>query len=52
MTDKWYLQDLEQQISYRKRMVIIDPKGQCEFYCHYWEVNLCHKPEPMKLQKV
>ena len=31
MTDKWFLQDIEQQISYRKRMVIIDPKGQCEF---------------------
>lgn len=31
MTDKWFLQELEQQLKHRKRTVILDPKGQCGF---------------------
>lgn len=31
MTDKWFLQDIEHQLKSRKRMVISDPKGLCEF---------------------
>lgn len=31
MTDKWFLQDIEHQLQLRKRVVIIDPKGQCDF---------------------
>lgn len=31
MIDKWFLQDIEHQLKHRKRMVILDPKGQCDF---------------------
>jgi len=31
MTDKWFLQDIEHQLLHRKRVVILDPKGQCAF---------------------
>ena len=31
MTDKWFLQDIEHQLQLRNRVVIIDPKGQCDF---------------------
>ncbi|MBF0396857.1 MAG: PglZ domain-containing protein [Desulfobacterales bacterium] len=31
MIDKWFLEDIENQIKYRKRIVILDPKGQCGF---------------------
>ena len=31
MTDKWFLQDIEHQLQLRNRVVIIDPKGQCNF---------------------
>ncbi|MDD3321427.1 MAG: PglZ domain-containing protein [Paludibacter sp.] len=31
MTDKWFLQDIEHQLQLRNRVVVIDPKGQCEF---------------------
>lgn len=31
MIDKWFLADLEQQMKRRKRVVIIDPAGQCGF---------------------
>lgn len=31
MTDIWFLQDIEFNLKQRKRVVIIDPKSQCEF---------------------
>ncbi len=31
MTENWFLQDIEHHIKPRKRVVILDPKGQCEF---------------------
>jgi hypothetical protein len=31
MTDKWFIQDIEHQLKSRKRMVLLDPKGQCGF---------------------
>jgi len=31
MTDKWFLQDIEHQLKNRKRVVILDPKGECGF---------------------
>ncbi|MFA4851032.1 MAG: hypothetical protein WC599_00750 [Bacteroidales bacterium] len=31
MTDKWFIQDIEHQLKSRKRVVILDPKGQCGF---------------------
>ncbi|MBK8854962.1 MAG: hypothetical protein IPN10_12880 [Saprospiraceae bacterium] len=31
MTDKWIIQDIEKQIAQRKRVVIIDPKGECAY---------------------
>lgn len=31
MTDKWIIQDIEKQIAKRKRVVIIDPKGECAY---------------------
>lgn len=31
MTDKWFLQEVEQQLLHRNRVVIIDPKEQCVF---------------------
>lgn len=31
MTDKWFLQDIEHQLQHRNKVVVIDPKGQCEF---------------------
>ncbi len=31
MTDKWFLQDIQHQLHFRNRVVIIDPKGQCDF---------------------
>lgn len=31
MTDKWFLQELEQQLKHRNRAVILDPKGKCSF---------------------
>lgn len=31
MTDNWFLQDIEHHLKQRKRVVIIDPKSQCEF---------------------
>jgi hypothetical protein len=31
MTDKWILQDIEQSLAKRNRVVIIDPKGQYQF---------------------
>jgi len=32
MTDNWFIQDIEYQLKSRKRVVIIDPKGQCGFF--------------------
>ena len=34
MIDKWFLADLEQQMKRRKRVVILDPTGQCGFLLH------------------
>jgi len=31
MTDNWIIQDIEKQIALRKRVVIIDPSGECAF---------------------
>jgi hypothetical protein len=31
MIDKWFLEDIEQQIKMRKRVVILDPKSECGF---------------------
>lgn len=31
MTDNWFLQDIEHSLKQRKRVVIIDPKSECEF---------------------
>jgi len=32
MTDNWFIKDIEYQLKSRKRVVIIDPKGQCGFF--------------------
>lgn len=39
MTDKWFLQDIEHQLKKRKRVVILDPNGQCEFLLPFLESN-------------
>lgn len=31
MIDKWFLEDIEHQLKLRKRVVILDPKSECEF---------------------
>lgn len=31
MTDKWIIQDIEKHITQRKRVVILDPTGQCNY---------------------
>lgn len=31
MTDHWFIQEIEHKLKSRKRVVIIDPKGQCGF---------------------
>lgn len=31
MTDKWFIQDIEHQLKKRKRVVLLDPRGQCGF---------------------
>lgn len=31
MTDTWFIQDIEKQISHRDRVVVIDPVARCEF---------------------
>ena len=31
MIEKWFLQDIEQQLQFRNKVCIIDPKGQFEF---------------------
>lgn len=31
MTDKWFLQDIEKSLDQHKRVVVIDPSGECEF---------------------
>lgn len=37
MTDKWFLQELEQQLKHRNRAVVLDPKGQCGFLLPFIE---------------
>ncbi len=31
MTDKWIIQDIEKHVNHRKRVVILDPTGQCSY---------------------
>lgn len=31
MTDNWFIQDIEHHLKHRKRVVILDPTGQCSF---------------------
>lgn len=39
MTDTWFIQDIEKQIKYGGRLVVIDPAAQCEFLMHTAELS-------------